>query len=91
MRSQAALADAVANTVESIRLSNGSYEIGYHQEMEHGEALDAPPSLKEAIVYFPEPTDCLKHMLAKRQPSGVTRPIFLANQQGLQCSSRPRT
>ena len=54
-----------------------------------------PPSLRDAIVYFAEPSNCLQYMAAKRWPNGVICPTcggthvgFLANQQRWQCSSR---
>lgn len=63
--------------------------------MEYGEAPYEPPSLRDAIIYFAEPFNCLTYMVAKRWPNGVTCPIcgsvhvgFLVNQQRWQCSSR---
>lgn len=55
-----------------------------------------PVSLRDAIVYFSNPENCLKYMIAKRWPNGVvacptcgsTKVGFLANQQRWQCSAR---
>ena len=53
-----------------------------------------PKSLREAIVYFSEPKNCLNYLVAKRWPNGVVCPTcgsqkvsFLENQLRWQCSS----
>lgn len=60
------------------------------------EAPYEPTSLRDAIVYFSKPENCLKYMVAKRWPNGVVicptcgsaHVGFLVNQQRWQCSSR---
>lgn len=53
-----------------------------------------PRTLREAIVYFSEPENCLNYLVARRWPNGVICPTcgsnrvnFLKNQQRWQCSS----
>jgi transposase-like protein len=57
--------------------------------MEHG-----PQTLQEAVLYFADPENCMKYMVARRWPKGVVCPIcgnatvtFLANQRKWQCST----
>jgi transposase-like protein len=54
-----------------------------------------PKGLREAVVYFSDPKNCLNYMVAKRWPNGVTCPTcgsekvgFLENQLRWQCSVR---
>lgn len=53
-----------------------------------------PQTLQEAVIYFSDPDNCMKYMLARRWPKGVTCPTcgndgisFLANQRKWQCST----
>src|SRR5216110_2285526 len=53
-----------------------------------------PKTLKEAIVYFSNPDNCLDYVVARRWPNGVVCPTcgrtdarFLANQRKWQCKS----
>src|SRR5579884_2618652 len=54
-----------------------------------------PQTLQEAIVYFANPENCLKYMVAKRWPNGVTCPTcgsadvhFLAKQLRWECKQK---
>jgi len=56
---------------------------------------DEPTTLQEAVVYFSNPDNCLRYVVSRRWPNGVTCPTcgssrvsFLANQRRWQCSSR---
>ena len=56
--------------------------------------MKAPRTLQEAIIYFADAGNCLKYMVARRWPSGVTCPTcgrtdvrFLENQRKWQCKS----
>ncbi len=53
-----------------------------------------PPSLRDAIIYFADPTNCMTYMVAKRWPDGVSCPTcgsthvsFLTVQKRWQCST----
>ena len=56
--------------------------------------MKAPKTLREAILYFNDATNCLKYMAERRWPNGVTCPVcgrmdvtFLANLNRWQCKS----
>jgi len=56
------------------------------------ETVREPQTLQEAIVYFSDPDNCLKYLVWKRWPNGVSCPtcgshdvIFLANQRRWKC------
>jgi transposase-like protein len=53
-----------------------------------------PQTLQEAVIYFADPDNCMKYMVARRWPKGVTCPTcgnasvsFLGNQRKWQCST----
>lgn len=53
-----------------------------------------PQTLQEAVIYFADPENCMKYMVARRWPKGVTCPTcgnaritFLENQRKWQCST----
>jgi transposase-like protein len=59
------------------------------------EAIQEPKNLREAIVYFADPENCLNYLVARRWPNGVVCPTcgntkvgFLKNQLRWQCNSR---
>src|SRR5271163_224960 len=54
-----------------------------------------PTTLQEAILYYSDPDNCLKTMVARRWPNGVTCPTcgssdvrFLANQKRWECKGK---
>src|SRR4029077_19700748 len=56
------------------------------------ESAYEPKTLQEAIIYFADEDNCLKYLVAKRWPNGVTCPTcsakdvtFLANQRRWKC------
>lgn len=56
---------------------------------------ESPKTLQAAIIFFADPDNCLKYMVAKRWPNGVFCPIcgrsdvtFLAKQRKWQCKSK---
>jgi transposase-like protein len=56
--------------------------------------MKAPETLREAVIYFANPANCLKYMADSRWPDGVSCPTcgrddvsFLANQNRWQCKS----
>jgi hypothetical protein len=56
--------------------------------------MSEPKTLEETILYFSDPDNCLRYLLARRWPNGVacptcdrTDPVFLANQRKWQCKS----
>jgi hypothetical protein len=58
-------------------------------------AANEPISLKEAIIYFNDPDNCISYLVARRWPNGVVCPIcgatkvgWLAKQRRWQCSAR---
>jgi transposase-like protein len=53
-----------------------------------------PQTLQEAVIYFADPNNCMKYMVARRWPNGVICPTcrsakvsFLSNQSRWQCST----
>src|SRR5688572_5607612 len=59
-------------------------------------AVNEPTTLQEAIVYFADPDNCLRYLVARRWPNGIVtcptcgsdRVSFLSVQRRWQCSSR---
>src|SRR4029077_15964514 len=59
------------------------------------ESAYEPKTLQEAIIYFADEDNCLKYLVAKRWPNGVTCPTcsakdvtFLANQKRWKCRGK---
>jgi hypothetical protein len=57
--------------------------------------MSEPKTLQEAILYYADPENCLKTMVARRWPNGVTCPTcgsadvrFLANQKRWECKGK---